>query len=83
MLAAVRMDTISSLPEVLTTAELSKLTRLSRLTTTRILKNNPGFSFRAANSFRVPRENVIRWLQGETPEQIAESVRRSNPLSAA
>ena len=76
MLAAAHMDDSTSLPDVLTTVELSKLTRLSRLTTTKILKENPGFSFKAANSFRVTRENALRWIHGETPQEIAASVRR-------
>jgi len=68
---------LDSLPEILTTDDLAKLVRISKTTAWRIAKNSPGFAFQTGSHWKIPRQNALRLVAGETPEQIADSVRRN------
>jgi hypothetical protein len=69
--------------ELLSTDETAAEMDCSRNTVISVCKNNPGFGFRFANAYRIPRQHVERVKRGETPAEIAASVRSSGAIRAA
>jgi hypothetical protein len=69
--------------ELMSTDQAAAAMGCSRNTILTVCKNNPGFGFRFARSFRIPRTNIERVIAGERPADIAASVRSSGAIRAA
>jgi hypothetical protein len=77
------MSDNNALRELLSTDEAAAELGVCRGTVLSVLKNNPGFGFRFANAFRVPRSHIERVKLGERPADIAAQVRSSGAHRAA
>ena len=77
------MSNDAVLRELLTSDETAAELGVCKATVLSVLKNNPGFGFRFANAFRIPRSHVERVKQGENPADIAAQVRAGGAPRAA
>ena len=78
---------INNLPHLVSTDLLAETLNCSRGTASKVLRDHPGFSVEFGSRRFAPRENVVRLLQGESPEAIAASVKNErvyvrNPVEA-
>ena len=66
---------LDHLPHLVSTDLLAETLNCSRGTASKVLRENPGFSVEFGSRRFAPRENVVRLLSGESPEEIAASIR--------
>ena len=69
--------------DLLSTDQAAAEMGCSRNTVIAVCKNHPGFGFRFANAYRIPRRHIERVKLGEAPASIAASVRSSGASRAA